>query len=169
MKKIILPLVICLATLQFKARSFSNKDTITVKTEDTLSKKLKDIENVGPLMVTSLSAFTDSMYSNIPDSMPFYDWITDDIHQKKFNFGNIKDTIQIVLNDSNDHYTPPVEGRITSEFGKRRWRYHYGTDIDLNTGYYIQVRTTAFTDDANNNYEGIFVATSLKSDFRLKD
>jgi len=66
--------------------------------------------------------------------MPYYDWITDDIHQKKFNFGNIKDTVVIVLNDSNDHYTPPVKGNITSKFGKRKWRYHYGTDIDLHTG-----------------------------------
>ena len=80
------------------------------------------------------NSFTDSIYNSVPDSMPFYDWITNDIHQKKFNFGDIKDTITISLNDSNDHYTPPVEGKITSEFGKRRWRYHYGTDIDLNTG-----------------------------------
>lgn len=134
MKKIILPIVICLVTIQLKARTFSNKDTVTVKTGDVFSKTPKAPVKTGPLMVTNLAAFTDSINNNIPDSMPFYDWITDDIHQKKFNFGNIQDTLEIVLNDSNDHYTPPVEGRITSEFGKRRWRYHYGTDIDLNTG-----------------------------------
>jgi len=134
MKKIILPIIICLATLQLKALNFSDKDTVSVKVGDVFAKKPKVIKPTGPLMVTNLAAFTDSVYSSIPDSMPFYDWITDDIHQKKFNFGNIQDTVIIVLNDSNDHYTPPVKGNITSKFGKRRWRYHYGTDIDLHTG-----------------------------------
>ncbi|MEJ6735705.1 MAG: M23 family metallopeptidase [Flavobacteriales bacterium] len=134
MKKIILPIIICLATLQLKALNFSDKDTVSVKVGDVFAKKSKALKPAGPLMVTSLAAFTDSVYSSIPDSMPFYDWITDDIHQKKFNFGNIQDTVVIVLNDSNDHYTPPVKGNITSKFGKRRWRYHYGTDIDLQTG-----------------------------------
>lgn len=134
MKKIILPIIICLATLQLKALNFSDKDTVSVKVGDVFAKKPKALKPTGPLMVTSLAAFTDSVYNSIPDSMPFYDWITDDIHQKKFNFGNIQDTVIIVLNDSNDHYTPPVKGNITSKFGKRRWRYHYGTDIDLHTG-----------------------------------
>jgi len=134
MKKIILPIAICLATLQLKALNFSDKDTVTVKTGDVFSKKPKPITKVGPLMVTNLNSFIDSVNSTIPDSMPFHDWITDDIHQKKFNFGNIQDTVVIVLNDSNDHYTPPFKGNITSSFGKRRWRYHYGMDIDLNTG-----------------------------------
>jgi len=134
MKKIILPIIICLATLQLKALSFSEEDTVSIKTVDVFIKKPAIIKNVGPVMVTNLSVFTDSIYRTVPDSMPFYDWITDDIHQKKFNFGNIQDTVVIVLNDSNDHYTPPVIGNITSNFGKRKWRYHYGTDIDLRTG-----------------------------------
>ncbi|MDG1477290.1 MAG: M23 family metallopeptidase [Vicingaceae bacterium] len=134
MKRIILPIAICLVAIQLKASTFSDKDTVTVKTGDVFSKKAKIAAPTGPVMVTSLNSFIDSINNNIPDSMPLYDWITDDIHQKKFNFGNIQDTVNIVLNDSNDHYTPPVKGNITSKFGKRRWRYHYGTDIDLHTG-----------------------------------
>ena len=134
MRKITLSIIICLAVFQLKARSFSDKDSVTVKTGDVFAKAVKPLGPENPLMVTNLAAFTDSMYNSIPDSMPFYDWITDDIHQKKFNFGNIQDTVNIVLNDSNDHFTPPVKGNVTSKFGKRRWRYHYGTDIDLHTG-----------------------------------
>ena len=123
-------ILLCLLTLNVSA--FEHKeDTVANQKGDKLFIKKKP---EGPLMVSSLNAFVDSVSNTIPDSMPFHDWITDDIHQKKFNFGNIQDTMTIVLNDSTDHYTPPVEGRITSEFGKRRWRYHYGTDIDLNTG-----------------------------------
>ncbi|MFO7723241.1 MAG: M23 family metallopeptidase [Bacteroidales bacterium] len=31
-------------------------------------------------------------------------------------------------------YVHPIAGRVTSKFGPRRYRYHYGTDINLNTG-----------------------------------
>jgi murein DD-endopeptidase MepM/ murein hydrolase activator NlpD len=134
MKKITLITIACILVFSVSASSFSDKDTVTVKRANIFSVKTKVIKPKGPLMVTSLFAFVDSVNSTIPDTMPFFDWITDDIHQKKFNFGNIQDTMVIILNDSTDHYTPPVVGRITSEFGKRRWRYHYGTDIDLNTG-----------------------------------
>ena len=134
MKQIILFSIISLLAINVSASNYSDKDSVTVKTGDVFSKQAKVVAPTGPVMVTSLNSFIDSINNNIPDSMPLYDWITDDIHQKKFNFGNIQDTVNIVLNDSNDHYTPPVRGRITSEFGKRRWRYHYGTDIDLNTG-----------------------------------
>ncbi|NQX98857.1 MAG: M23 family metallopeptidase, partial [Flavobacteriales bacterium] len=134
MKQLLLLIGICIFITNSYAISFTDKDTVTVKTGDVFLKKEKIKSRVGPLMVTNLNSFIDSINSTIPDSMPFYDWITDDIHQKKFNFGNIQDTVIIVLNDSNDHYTPPFKGNITSSFGKRRWRYHYGMDIDLNTG-----------------------------------
>ncbi len=134
MKRLIIAIFVQFIALSISAAEFSDKDTVTTNRGDVLSIKAKAKKPTGPLMVTSLNAFVDSINSNIPDSIPLFDWITDDIHQKKFNFGSIQDTMMIVLNDSCDHYTPPVEGRITSEFGKRRWRYHYGTDIDLNTG-----------------------------------
>ena len=134
MKQLIFITILSLFAAHVNAIGFSDKDTVNTKRGDVLSVKPKVNKPTGPIMVTSLDAFVDSINSTIPDSMPFFDWITDDIHQKKFNFGNIQDTMMIVLNDSSDHYTPPVKGRITSEFGKRRWRYHYGTDIDLNTG-----------------------------------
>lgn len=86
------------------------------------------------LWVNHINLFVDSINSTLNDSTPLYDWITDDIHIKKFDFSNIKDTLHIVLNDSNDYYTQPFKGEVTSEFGRRRWRYHYGTDIDLVKG-----------------------------------
>lgn len=86
------------------------------------------------LWVNHINLFVDSINSTLNDSTPLYDWITDDIHIKKFDFSNIKDTLAIILNDSNDYYTQPFKGNVTSEFGRRRWRYHYGTDIDLVKG-----------------------------------
>jgi len=86
------------------------------------------------LMVRYFESFVDSINSTIPDTMPFYDWITNDIHIHKFDFSEVKDTLTIVLEDSIDHYTHPHKGRVTSGFGMRHWRYHYGMDIKLYTG-----------------------------------
>lgn len=91
------------------------------------------------IIVNRLDAFVDSINNTLADTIPYYDWITNDIHIRKFDFSKVKDTLTIVLNDSNDHYTPPFKGIITSEFGRRKWRYHYGTDIDLNKGDTVRV------------------------------
>ncbi len=45
------------------------------------------------------------------------------------------DSTPIVLYDSLRTYSMPVHGkRVTSGFGRRYYRFHYGTDIDLVTG-----------------------------------
>lgn len=97
--------------------------------------KMKD--NV--LMVNHLNLFVDSINCTLHDTMPLYDWVTNDIHFRKFDFSSVQDTLSLVLNDSMDFFTPPFKGQITSEFGRRRWRYHYGIDIDLNRGDTVQV------------------------------
>lgn len=91
------------------------------------------------LLVNHINLFVDSIQRTLSDTTPFYDWITDDIHFRKFDFSNVQDTLEIILNDSTDYFTPPFNGAITSEFGRRRWRYHYGIDIDLNKGDSVKV------------------------------
>lgn len=112
--------------------------TSSIKANDSDStateKPTKTVTKDGIQLVNRFDQFIDSINSTIPDSMPFYDWITNDIHIRKFDFSQIQDTLIVVLNDSTDHYTHPFNGPITSEFGRRRWRYHYGTDIDLQKG-----------------------------------
>lgn len=54
---------------------------------------------------------------------------------QKTDFSTKKDTTVLVLSDAkNGSFSNPVSGKITSRYGMRRWRMHYGTDIDLNTG-----------------------------------
>lgn len=110
-------------------------DSITGNTEVIEKEKTpKPATKPGIVNVCCINAFVDSINATIPDTATHYDWITNDIHIKKFDFAKIQDTLTIILNDSNDHYTQPFKGEVTSEFGKRRWRYHYGTDIDLVKG-----------------------------------
>ncbi|MBL4594722.1 MAG: peptidoglycan DD-metalloendopeptidase family protein [Flavobacteriales bacterium] len=112
----------------------ANSDSTTTEKSTPLKKVEKKAKKTGVQLVNRFDFFVDSINNTIPDSLPFYDWITNDIHFRKFDFSKVEDTLMVVLNDSNDHYTHPFNGNITSSFGKRRWRYHYGMDIDLTTG-----------------------------------
>jgi len=77
--------------------------------------------------LTQLSHPSDLLYEN---------WNTRKIRYVDDN-GEIKtDSILIVLQDSihEKYFVIPFIGPITSRFGYRRYRFHYGTDIDLVTG-----------------------------------
>ena len=69
-----------------------------------------------------------------PASEYYGSWSTTTIHAYKLDVTKFKDTISLNLIDSMTGFTMPVSGRVTSNFGTRRSRYHYGIDIDLNTG-----------------------------------
>lgn len=62
-------------------------------------------------------------------------WDNRKIHPYAFNPNEFDDTIclELVSPQSCD-FVHPVAGPITSEFGFRRYRWHYGIDIDLHTG-----------------------------------
>ncbi|MDD2530577.1 MAG: peptidoglycan DD-metalloendopeptidase family protein [Bacteroidales bacterium] len=59
------------------------------------------------------------------------------IHRKKTDFSNLIDPINLSLvdNKAKKFYSFPCEGvRVSSRFGPRRNRYHYGIDLSLRTG-----------------------------------
>lgn len=71
----------------------------------------------------------------LPAQDIYNSWSIDDIHPYKFDPLELKDTIRIPLIDPLAcGFVHPVDGKVTSQFGPRRYRYHYGIDIDLNTG-----------------------------------
>ncbi len=62
-------------------------------------------------------------------------WDTLTIHPYEFGQGSLKDTSVINLVDEyNCGYVPPFCGEISSNFGARKGRPHYGVDINLETG-----------------------------------
>lgn len=64
-------------------------------------------------------------------------WDTHNLNPYKMDGRQLKDTVDIKLYDpaSDRNYNMPLEKTpITSHFGSRGGRWHYGTDIDLNTG-----------------------------------
>lgn len=134
---IVKPIIFSLLLLLLINKTFCTNKTQsdTVKTKkpsinSTTFEKNKD----GILLISRFDEFIECINNSDIDSIDFDTWLTDQIHDRKFDFSKVKDTLIVILNDSNDYYTHPVKGDVTSEFGRRRWRYHYGTDIDLNTG-----------------------------------
>ena len=79
-------------------------------------------------------------YNDSLISFPAYDlycgWDTINTHSAKFDIKSLKDSIrEIALYDKNScGYVHPFLGNVTSGFGPRKRRFHYGTDIDLETG-----------------------------------
>ncbi|HXB41572.1 MAG TPA: peptidoglycan DD-metalloendopeptidase family protein [Bacteroidia bacterium] len=88
--------------------------------------------------VVSTSAITyddvDSLLM-FPSHDLYGSWDTASCHPDLFNQQFVGDSATIYLLDEwSCGFTMPKKGIITSEFGWRRRRPHYGTDINLNTG-----------------------------------
>ncbi|MCB9361614.1 MAG: peptidoglycan DD-metalloendopeptidase family protein [Flavobacteriales bacterium] len=133
---VVLPFL--LISVWLKANTFPiNVDSSTTEEISTPTTKSKNKKS-DILLVNRFDWFVDSINHTLNDTVSHYDWITNDIHFRKFDFSKVEDTLIVLLNDTSDFFTPPFKGNITSEFGKRRWRYHYGIDIDLNTGDTVQ-------------------------------
>jgi len=64
----------------------------------------------------------DDIYNNI--------WRADKLNPYKIPIDSLPDSVKIDCR----HFSIPVPGIITSNFGPRRYRYHYGTDLKLNVG-----------------------------------
>lgn len=71
---------------------------------------------------------------NIPAYDKYCKWDTKVVHAYGFDLTRMKDTAQIKLRHESCDYAHPCYGEITSDFGERGARYHYGIDINLNTG-----------------------------------
>lgn len=70
-------------------------------------------------------------FADMEDEYESFD--TEIIHYPKVNFSTKQDTTYIYL-CQHSPYIHPCKGIKTSSFGFRRYRYHYGTDIDVETG-----------------------------------
>lgn len=79
----------------------------------------------------------DSLTKKIYPANEFYvNWNTHTIRYQEGDTVNKTDSVELILlNPINDEqFVIPFKGNVTSGFGYRRSRFHYGTDIDLKTG-----------------------------------
>lgn len=68
---------------------------------------------------------------HIPSYETYGDWNTDQIFEKR---PEIQDIVDLQLSWADCDHHMPISGRITSRFGIRHGRHHYGTDLKLQTG-----------------------------------
>lgn len=89
----------------------------------------------------------------IPSYETYGDWNTDQIFEKR---PDITDTVALHLAWADCDHHMPIAGRITSPFGIRHGRHHYGTDLKLQTGDTVRsafggmVRISRFHRDFGN-------------------
>ncbi|MDF2438900.1 MAG: metalloendopeptidase-like rane protein [Bacteroidota bacterium] len=126
MKKIILSFFLFISILTLRAVNPADISILNMIPGDTIPLSLDEDE---------LMDFNDSLVS-----FPAYDlycgWDTVNIHAAKFDVSCLKDSTKNILlySENSCGYVHPFEGKITSSFGPRKRRYHYGVDIDLETG-----------------------------------
>lgn len=136
-----------LMTLLSDAQTDIRISTQDVSVNDTMHAggcKVVSDRDKGVFYVDYINSFMDSLKDDLSDTLLCYEWVNDDIHVRKFDFSEIKDTLIIPLSTPFHHYCHPVKGMVTSGFGVRHWQFHYGIDIDLNTG-----------DSVYNSFDGL--------------
>jgi murein DD-endopeptidase MepM/ murein hydrolase activator NlpD len=106
-------------------------------------KKAKAKKDDTTKVVVSAAELMEEVDSELPDtldiSFPSHDlyasWDTETAHPYNFKENFKCDSVQIQLTNEYDcGFTPPFCGYLTSLYGWRKYRPHYGTDIDLVTG-----------------------------------
>jgi murein DD-endopeptidase MepM/ murein hydrolase activator NlpD len=84
----------------------------------------------------------DDIAAESEDDILYASFDTRSIHYtNRFDYSSITDPIPIELvNEENkQYYACPIEKKVTSRFGPRRRRWHYGVDLGLRTGDPIKV------------------------------
>ena len=98
---------------------------------------------------------TDDLMENHPAGDIYNNiWTSTRLNPYKMPIDSLPDSVRIDLSQ----FRVPVTGYITSKFGPRRYRYHYGTDIKLQTGDSVlssfsgKVRITDYDRHGYGNY-----------------
>jgi murein DD-endopeptidase MepM/ murein hydrolase activator NlpD len=78
--------------------------------------------------------YIDNLYQ-VPAYNQYLFWDTTDIHPYGSKMNLFEETKKLPLKSENSNFCFPVKGnKINSEFGWRRWKYHYGIDLGVNVG-----------------------------------
>lgn len=102
-----------------------------------------------------LNDLTDDLMEDHPaDDIYNSIWTSEHVNPYKLSIDSIKDSIAIDCSG----FVMPAKGHITSKFGPRKYRYHYGTDIKVQIGDTIraswegQVRIVRYDPRGYGNY-----------------
>ncbi|MCW3077142.1 MAG: hypothetical protein JWO32_1751 [Bacteroidetes bacterium] len=140
MKKLIFILSIsCIGYLTTGATPFSSADDRNKRPDDDKKAKIKRDDTTRQVINTDAVTENDEVLDTTQILFPSHDlyasWDTSSAHPYHFYDAFKGDSVIITLTQIADcGFSMPFKGGITSEFGWRKYRPHYGTDIDLETG-----------------------------------
>lgn len=97
---------------QLKINLLPKKDTVNIYNE-MLNDRSDDLMENHP---------ADDIYNNI--------WTPNRLNPYKIPIDSLPDSVKIDCRK----FTIPIKSNVTSNFGPRRYRYHYGTDLSLKVG-----------------------------------
>ena len=117
-RKIITLLILSFSLLSVKAQAPFNNSLLFKKDSANIYKEMLN-DHSDDLMENHPA---DDIYNNI--------WTPDRLNPYKIPIDSLPDTVRIDCSK----FHVPVPGLITSDFGPRRYRYHYGTDLRINIG-----------------------------------
>ena len=103
----------------------------SAQNEDTL-----DTMPAGEVQEEEYQQSLDSLFAPQPFGVDTFAWDNARINSGHHDFSQWTDTARIVLVDTAQkrRFVNPFTSRITSNFGQRRWLWHYGIDIKLAKG-----------------------------------
>ncbi len=131
-----------LAQVQNKSYRLDTLETIFEETADTietvvLEETLFRMLNSDTVVYNYFDSYLEDEGAENEEDILYASFDNNTIHYPKVDFSNKKDTTPIVLINpaKNQKYAHPAESyRISSRFGPRRRRFHYGIDLAMPTG-----------------------------------
>lgn len=104
--------------------------TTTFLQMDTMQKESEFISDE-EMQEVSFEEFLDSLFVGVDT----FAWNNKMINSGRFNSKDMKDTVMFFFCDTAGmKFVMPFKNYVTSNFGPRRYRYHYGIDIKVNKG-----------------------------------
>ncbi len=136
LKKLIYILSItCIAFLNVSASPFYLLDDKNKPGDDKKNKAKRDDTTKFVISEDNIVECPDTVQILFPSHDLYASWDTTSAHPYNFYESFKGDSVILTLtNEGEGCFSMPFKGGITSEFGWRKYRPHYGTDIDLETG-----------------------------------
>lgn len=98
------------------------------------AKRTDTTANENSSLIDNEEESPDTALILFPSNDLYASWDTNTVHPYNFSDCFKQDSVSICLADIGQSFVMPFKGMITSQFGWRRYRPHYGTDIDLEIG-----------------------------------
>jgi hypothetical protein len=117
-----------------------NASSISIPGDDKKGKAKKERDDTTRLVInegtlSDLEETADTSLILFPSHDLYASWDTTAAHPYNFNEAFKSDSVELTLTEEGDGgFVLPYKGGLTSLFGWRKYRPHYGTDIDLETG-----------------------------------